>query len=160
MPTKSAYSKYCVHLKAGVVGSSPAWYQKVPLTQGQSTVKQPKRFVMVWSFNGRITGCLPEDMGSIPMQIANRDPFVKRLRHRAFNPGRRVRFPQGLPICIRNSIGRVRSLKPRDAGSKPAGCTIQGTYSKYQAILFHSIWSRFDSCASAVRFRQNNVPCP
>lgn len=94
--------------------------------------KHQKRFVMVWSFNGRISGCLPEDMGSIPMQIANRDPFVNRLRHRAFNPGRRVRFPQGLPICIRNSIGRVRSLKPKDAGSKPAGCTIMGLYHNWK----------------------------
>ena len=122
---KSAYSKFCFHLKADVAGSSPARsLSKCPVAQGQSTDSKQERFVMIWSFNGRISGCLPEDTDSIPVQIAtvtpsssgpgHRDLYpiqldIKQLSrsgpgHRDLNP----EFPDLIPDTrIRNSTGRV-----------------------------------------------------
>ena len=105
---KSAYSKYRDHLKAGVAGSSPAGDRKVSLAQGSEHRMQQKRFVsgpvVQWQdirlSTGRYGSDSRADRQSWPLR-------PKRSGHVTFNHARRVRTPQGLPICIRNSTGRV-----------------------------------------------------
>ena len=48
---------------------------------------------MIWSFNGRISGCLPEDTGSIPVQIATVTPSSSGPGHRDLYP----EFPDLIP---------------------------------------------------------------
>lgn len=129
--------------------------------------KQTKRFVMVWSFNGRISGCRPEDTGSTPVQIANVAPTETAPQSRPEVEGAGPPSPGGGFVSRRGHIhafvtqrAEYRSLKPGHAGSKPAGCTtFKGTHSKCVADTLSQYWEQVRLLHKRGRFRQKNVPC-